>query len=120
MPEPIPSAPPRLWVKIDLGNARQVGPGKIALLRLVGERHSIAAAARDMKMSYRRAWLLIDELNTMFGQPVLTTHIGGKSFGGAELTPFGTRLIELFEAINRRTEEATREELAALAAELKA
>lgn len=119
MAEPATPALPHLWVKIDLGNARQIGPGKIALLRLVGQRHSIAAAARDMKMSYRRAWMLIDELNTMFDQPVLTTHVGGKSFGGAELTPFGLRLIERFEAITRRTEEAAREELAALAAELR-
>jgi molybdate transport system regulatory protein len=117
MAEPTPL--PHLWVKIDLGNARQVGPGKIALLRLVGERRSIAAAAREMKMSYRRAWLLIDELNTIFGQPVLVTHVGGRSFGGAELTPFGLRLIERFEAITRRTEEAAREELAALAAEVR-
>ena len=115
MPEP---TRPHLWVKIDLGNERQIGPGKIALLRLVGERHSIAAAARDMKMSYRRAWLLIDELNTIFAQPVLTTHVGGKSFGGAELTPFGVRLIERFDVITRRTEEAVRDELAALATEI--
>ena len=117
MPEP---TRPHLWVKIDLGNERQIGPGKIALLRLVGERHSIAAAARVMKMSYRRAWLLIDELNTIFGHPVLTTHVGGKSFGGAELTPFGLRLIERFDAITRRTEDAVRDELAALAAEVRA
>ena len=109
-----------LWVKIDLGGAGQIGPGKIALLRLVGEKRSIAAAAREMKMSYRRAWLLIDELNTMFGQAVLTTHIGGKSFGGAELTPFGERLIARFETIARRTQDAARDELAALAAEVKA
>lgn len=117
MAEPMPL--PHLWVKIDLGNARQVGPGKIALLRLVGERRSIAAAAREMKMSYRRAWLLIDELNTIFGQPVVITHVGGKSFGGAELTPFGLRLIERFDAIIRRAAEAAREELAALAAEVR-
>ncbi len=117
MPDPIPQ--PHLWVKIDLGNARQVGPGKIALLRLIGERRSIAAAAREMKMSYRRAWLLIDELNSIFGQPVLTTHIGGKSYGGAELTPFGQRLIERFDAIARRTQEAVQDELAALAAEVR-
>lgn len=108
-----------LWVKIDLGNERQIGPGKIALLRLVGEKRSIAGAARDMKMSYRRAWLLIDELNNMFAQPVLVTHVGGKSFGGAELTPFGLRLIDCFDAITLRTEEAVRDELAALAAEVR-
>ncbi len=118
MPEPASSVA-HLWVKIDLGNERQIGPGKIALLRLVGERRSIAAAARDMQMSYRRAWLLIDELNAIFGQPVLTTHVGGKSFGGAELTPFGLWLIERFDTITRRTDEAVRDELAALAAEVR-
>jgi molybdate transport system regulatory protein len=114
------TASAHLWVKIDLGNGSQVGPGKIALLRLIGEKRSIAAAARDMKMSYRRAWLLIEELNTIFGQPVLNTYVGGKSFGGAELTEFGQRLIERFDAITRRTEEAVRDELAALAAEVRA
>ncbi|MGE0665660.1 MAG: winged helix-turn-helix domain-containing protein [Sphingomonadales bacterium] len=112
------AASAHLWVKIDLGNERQLGPGKIALLRLVGEKRSIAAAAREMNMSYRRAWLLIEELNTIFG-PVVLTYVGGKSFGGAELTPLGQRLIARFEAIARRTEEAVRDELEALAAEVK-
>lgn len=109
---------PRLWVKIDLGSAGQVGPGKIALLRGIAEKRSIAAAARDMKMSYRRAWLLIDELNGIFGQPVLVTHIGGKGHGGAELTSFGQRLIDAFGLIQQRAEQAAHEELAALAGEI--
>ena len=59
-----------LWVKLRLPGAGQIGPGKIDLLRRIGEQHSISAAARAMDMSYRRAWLLVDEINKLFDQLV--------------------------------------------------
>ena len=110
---------PPIFLRVELTKDVKLGPGKAALLEYVAKTGSISAAARAMKMSYRRAWLLIDELNAIFGQPVLTTHVGGKSFGGAELTPFGLWLIERFDTITRRTDEAVRDELAALAAEVR-
>ncbi|MBI1179742.1 MAG: LysR family transcriptional regulator [Alphaproteobacteria bacterium] len=119
MPDSAHNSEPHLWVKISLGDAGEVGPGKIALLRLIREHRSIAGAARAMNMSYRRAWLLINELNQIFGQPVLSTFLGGRTHGGAELTPLGEALIARFDSISSRAEAAVREELSALAAEVR-
>jgi molybdate transport system regulatory protein len=92
---------PRLWIKIYFGDRGQLGPGKVQLLQGIAEHRSIAAAARALGMSYRRAWLLVDQLNSLFGQPVVATRTGGTSRGGAELTPLGQdivgRYLELVE-----------------------
>ena len=93
-------------LRIDLPNGSRVGPGKIALLEAVRAKQSISAAARDLSMSYRRAWLLIDDLNRAFAEPVVATFPGRSQGPGAMLTPFGERLIELFHAIEKVTAEA--------------
>ena len=80
-------------LRLQLPGDTQLGPGKIRLLELVRETGSISAAGRAMKMSYRRAWLLVDELNRTFREPVAVTAQGGRSGGGAHLTPFGKRLV---------------------------
>jgi molybdate transport system regulatory protein len=87
----------RLWVKVVLPGRGDVGPGKIALLKAVRETGSISAAARAMKLSYKKAWQLIDELNGMFKTPVVETRIGGSERGGAQVTPLGQRLIAIYE-----------------------
>ena len=69
-----------------------------------------------MGMSYRRAWLLIDGLNRMFGEPVVEAKHGGPADGGAELTPLGHRVIEQYRAIEAKAHAAAADELAALAA----
>ena len=84
---------PRLWIKIYFGDRGQVGPGKIRLLQGIAEHESIAAAARAMEMSYRRAWLLVDQMNKTFGRPVVETRTGGSARGGAELTPLGNEIV---------------------------
>jgi len=66
-----------------------------------------------MGMSYRRAWLLVDALNTLFDQPVVATKQGG---GGAELTPFGDRVVQQYHAIEAKAYAAVAADLAALAA----
>lgn len=91
--------PAELWIKLTVPGVGQVGPGKIELLRRIDREKSIAAAARSMGMSYRRAWLLIDELNQMFHDPVVATHVGGNVRGGANLTEFGSRLIRSYDDI---------------------
>ena len=63
---------PTLSVRIDLDSGERIGPGKIALLKAVGETGSISAAGRALGMSYRRAWRLIEELNACFSKPVVT------------------------------------------------
>jgi molybdate transport system regulatory protein len=108
-------AVPKVYLKIDYGDKIRIGPGKVQLLKLIGERNSISAAARAMNMSYRRAWLLVDETAQIFGKPVIITRIGGKGHGGAELTELGMAIIENYERAIAKAEAAIAEELQALA-----
>ena len=82
-----------LSIRVDLSPTCAIGPGKIRLLEVIEETGSISAAGRAMAMSYRRAWLLLDELNQTFREPVAVTAQGGRSGGGTSLTPFGQRLV---------------------------
>jgi molybdate transport system regulatory protein len=107
-----------LSIRIDFGPDRRVGPGKIALLEQVAALGSISAGGRAMNMSYRRAWELIDEINAMFGQPVVERRSGGRKGGGATLTPFGLSLISHYRAMERAAAAATEPHLAALARDM--
>lgn len=98
----------QLWVKLTFPGVGQVGPGKVELLRQIREHRSMAAAARAMHMSYRRAWLLVDELNGLFAQPVVAKWQGGKSQGGASLTEFGERLVEAYDSMVERSNRINR------------
>lgn len=104
-----------LSIRIDFGPDRRVGPGKIALLEQIAALGSISAGGRALNMSYRRAWELIDELNDIFGQPVVESRSGGRKGGGATLTPFGLSLISRYRAMERAAAAATEPHLAALA-----
>jgi molybdate transport system regulatory protein len=86
--------------------------GKAQLMELIRETGSIRQAAQRMDMSYRRGWLLADELNHLFNTPVIATKHGGKSGGGAALTPFGEELLTRFRAMEARTAQALRDDLA--------
>jgi molybdate transport system regulatory protein len=108
----------RLTIRIDLTQEGAIGPGKIRLLELVGETGSISAAGRAMEMSYRRAWLLIDALNHLFKTPLVATKLGGKSGGGASLTPFGREVVRHYRALEDEAEQAARPHLRALEAAL--
>ena len=100
---------------ISLGEAITFGPGKIELLRKVGEGHSISSAARALGLSYKRAWTLIDTLNRGFGRPVVQTASGGRGGGGARLTPLGEELVARYLALETKAGSALEAELAALA-----
>ena len=118
-----PAISPRLaalepHLRIDFGNAIRLGPGKIALLRAIAETGSISAAGRALSMSYRRAWLLVDELNSLFRHPVVTASAGGAHGGGAQITEFGYALIAAYQRIEARTRMAIQEELAPFASDL--
>lgn len=103
---------PSLSIRVDLGPDSSFGPGKARLLELIGETGSISAAARAMEMSYRRAWLLIDDLKTVFGEPVVVTSAGGKQGGGAVLTPRGQTVLDAFRRMEQAAAKATARELA--------
>jgi molybdate transport system regulatory protein len=86
----------QLRIRILAGPEIALGPGKVELLRLVQETHSISEAARQMEMSYMRAWSLIQTMNHCFKTPVVETMRGGSKRGGAMLTPIGEKLVALY------------------------
>jgi molybdate transport system regulatory protein len=104
-----------LWIKVNLPGIGQIGPGKINLLRQIRTQESISGAARAMKMSYRRAWLLVDELNKLFAKPLVATWAGGKSRGGASLTKLGEQLIENYDTVVERAMRANQAVLSEIA-----
>ncbi len=85
-------------LKLDF-NGHRLGAGKVELLERIVETGSISQAAKTMKMSYRRAWLLIDELNQMFSKPCVETAAGGAHGGGAVVTAFGKKVIVTFRKV---------------------
>lgn len=108
----------RLRLRIDFRPDGAIGPGKIRLLEAIREEGSISAAARALDMSYRRAWLLVDDLNRLFREPVVSAAVGGRHGGGTELTDFGAALIEEYRAIERDIFAAARPRLETLEAAL--
>ena len=106
----------RLSIRIDLGPGIRIGPGKVRLLELIAETGSISAAGRALEMSYRRAWLLVDEMNRTQPSPVVEAKPGGRSGGGAALTEFGKRLVACYRDIERDAEEMAERRLAEIAA----
>lgn len=110
----------RLRIRVDFEPGGSIGPGKIALLERIRETGSISAAARALDMSYRRAWLLIDDLNRIFREPVVSAAVGGKRGGGTALTAFGEQIVEHYRALQREAHDATAARLAALQATVNA
>lgn len=94
----------RLSIRIDLAPGHRLGPGKVQLLEAVAEHGSISAAGRALGMSYRRAWMLIEQMNTGFGQDVIAAQIGGRAGGGARLTTLGADLVAHYRAIEQAAE----------------
>jgi molybdate transport system regulatory protein len=89
----------RLILRVDLASGARIGPGKVALLEEIARSGSISAAGRALRMSYRRAWELVEDLNRHLGVPVLSTAAGGSGGGGARLTEAGQALIAEYRAL---------------------
>ncbi len=107
---------PHLSIRIDFDREGRLGPGKVMLLERIAQEGSISAAGRSMKMSYKRAWELVAEINDNFAQPLVAAKTGGKSGGGAALTERGEELVRHYRAIERKALSATAPHLRALQA----
>ena len=118
---PAPEASVRITLRLDFATSPKaprmgrVGPGKIALLEAVAQDGSISAAARTLGLSYRRAWLMIDEMNQLFRDPVVTAGAGGAKGGQASLTPLGSRLVTTYRELEAETANSAAVRLLALA-----
>jgi molybdate transport system regulatory protein len=115
-PPPSLRAKTRLRIRLVFGDGAMLGPGKADLLELISETGSIAAAARRMGMSYKRAWLLVETLNATFREALVESARGGRGHGGARLTETGERVLAAYRAMEGRASEATAAEIAALQA----
>jgi molybdate transport system regulatory protein len=88
----------RIWIEAD-GNIL-LGEGRVSLLKAIETTGSLSKAAKSLKMSYKKAWSLIDAVNKRAEKPVTTSSIGGKGGGGAQLTAYGKSLVKTYETIN--------------------
>jgi molybdate transport system regulatory protein len=104
-------ARPRL--RILLGSAIAMGPGKADLLQAIEAEGSIAGAARHMGMSYRRAWLLVEVMNESFRGPLVETARGGRRGGGARLTPLGRDALGRYRGMEAKAAKSLDSDMAA-------
>ncbi len=104
----------RLSIRIDLPSGDRIGPGKIALLQAIQATGSISAGARQIGMSYRRAWLLVEEINTALHKPAVEAATGGAQGGGAVVTPVGEKIIEIYQSIETIARSAAKDEFRAV------
>jgi molybdate transport system regulatory protein len=104
----------RVFLRVDFDDAESLGPGKIGLLEKIRDEGSISAGARAMRMSYRRAWLLVESLNLAFGGAVVDASTGGKKGGGATLTALGAEIVRRYRAAEQAAMRAAQADLTAL------
>lgn len=97
--------------RIDFSESSNLGPGKITLLEGIRACGSLSEAARQMGISYRRAWLLLDSLNNSFDLPATVNSVGGPGGGGAQVTPFGVLMIERYREVERKLNDVAGEYL---------
>ncbi|MFT3972480.1 MAG: LysR family transcriptional regulator [Amaricoccus sp.] len=105
-------------LRIDLETDGRIGPGKVELLEHIASQGSISAGAREMGISYKRAWLLVEDMNRVFRKPVVTGKKGGQHGGGSELTAIGLAIVTRYRAIERAAAAAAAPHIAALRAEI--
>lgn len=103
-----------LSIRIDLASGDRIGPGKIKLLEAIRTTGSISGAARSIGMSYRRAWLLVEEINEALREPAVTAETGGRRGGGAMVTPVGEKVVGLYRAIESQARSASGGEFRAI------
>jgi molybdate transport system regulatory protein len=102
-------------IRIPHGDDFAIGPGKAVLLEAIQRTGSISAAGRELNMSYRRAWLLVDSMNRCFRKPLVDSTAGGRAGGGAHVTDFGLDVLQRFRAMEKAARAAIEPELTQLA-----
>ncbi len=100
--------------RILLGSSVAIGPGKAMLIEAIERTGSISAAAREMEMSYRRAWDLVATMNQCFKRDLVSTATGGTGGGGAKVTDFGRDILARYKAIETKAGTSIEKEMAAL------
>jgi molybdate transport system regulatory protein len=100
-PGGISMAAPVVRFRIDFAKNSSLGPGKIRLLEAIRDSGSLSQGARNIGMSYRRAWLLVESLKQSFREPVTVASTGGKDGGGMLVTEFGDALIKNYRELER-------------------
>ncbi len=93
--------PSRLSIRVDLASGARIGPGKVALLEAIARDGSISAGGRALRMSYRRAWELVEDLNRSVGVRLVATAAGGTRGGGARLTEAGEAIVAEYRALEQ-------------------
>ena len=93
-------------LRVTRGDDIAVGPGKIDLLEAIARTGSITSAAKELGMSYRRAWLLVDTMNRCFKLPVVDAEAGGSRGGGTALTPQGAEVVRRYRRIEKAAAKA--------------
>ena len=104
----------RLRLRIHFGDLLMLGPGKAELLERIRETGSISAAGRGMGMSYKRAWMLVEEMNAAFREPLVDSVRGGPGGGGAALTEAGCKVLAHFRAVEAAVAQAGAQDIEAL------
>jgi molybdate transport system regulatory protein len=98
--------------RVDLAPGCSLGPGKIALLEAIDDRGSLTRAAAALGMSYRYAWLLLNDLRNSFTEALTTASVGGRHGGGVELTDFGKDVVRRYRKARERIDAVARAEFA--------
>ena len=98
-------------LRVHLGDQIAIGPGKAQLLESIQRTGSISGAGREMGMSYKHAWLLVDSMNGCFKSALVEAVKGGKTGGGAALTALGLEVLECYRHMQALAAEAIRPEV---------
>ena len=114
-----PASDTRLQLRILFGEGAMLGPGKARLLEAIRDSGSISAAGRAMEMSYKRAWMLVEEMNAAFQEPLVESTRGGPGGGGARVTEAGLRVLALYRSVQATAAQAAAEDIATLRAMLR-